>query len=213
MITIARTTFLLPNRATRLRQILQLPLLLLLGMLLLTGCHPLVRARTLPPSIRNVYVPMIINRTAEPGLEEQLTVAFQEELLADGRLNLVKQKEADATVRITLIQFIPESVRLDEDKFAIRLSWTLQANMEIEENIPGRPLLGGLRKITASHEFNSDPRTTTFNGEPFEKELFASNFARIAAMELITGEFNTTSENSVGTRSTDQQSRSVKTRR
>ncbi|MCC6546878.1 hypothetical protein IT570_06885 [Candidatus Sumerlaeota bacterium] len=188
-------------------------LLLALPVLLLSGCTPVVRSRTLPPSIRNVYVPMIVNRTAMPGLEEELTVALQEEILADGRLNLVKQKDADAVVRVTLIQFVTAPEKLDEDKFGTRQTWTIEADMEVEENIPGRPLIGGIRKVLATHGYNADTRTTTFNGEPFERELLATNFGRVAAMELISGEFDTFKELSAGTRDSGVSTRTLKTRR
>lgn len=184
-----------------------------LPVLLLAGCSPIVRSRTLPPSIRNVYVPMIVNRTAMPGLEEELTTALQEEILADGRLNLVKQKDADAIVRITLIQFVPASEKLDEDKFSTRQMWTVEADMEVEENVPGRPLIGGIRKVLATQSYNADTRTTTFNGEPYEREILATNFGRVATMELIAGEFDTYKEMFSGVTESGASTRTLKTRR
>ncbi|MEO8377994.1 MAG: hypothetical protein ABI579_10015, partial [Candidatus Sumerlaeota bacterium] len=153
------------------------------------------------------------NRTAIPGLEEDLTTALQEEILADGRLNLVKQKDADAVVRVTLIQFLSSTQKLDEDKFPTHPLWTVEADMEIEENIPGRPLIGGIRKVTATQSFNGDPRTTTFNGEPYEKEILAANFGRSAAQELITGQFDEYKKMFSGTAESGASTRTLKTRR
>lgn len=177
--------------------------------LLFTGCTPLARARTLPPSVRSVYVPMIVNRTAEPGIEERFTVAMQEELLADGRLMLVKEKDADAIVRVTLLQYEEEAETFDEDDFPTRRTITVDAHMIVEENIPGRPPIGVVRKIKAKTGYNADPRTTTFVGEPSVREGLASTFGRVAVQELITGEFDTGDEHSAGTRNSSQQRRNA----
>ena len=83
----------------------------------LTGCAPLVRERTLPPSIRAVHVPMIVNRSAEPGLEERMTASFQKEILADGRLRLVRRQEADAIVNVEIRDFDRDGFSFDGDDF------------------------------------------------------------------------------------------------
>src|SRR5690606_13916043 len=86
--------------------------------MLLTGCATIVRERTLPPSIRSVYVPMAINRTAEIGLEERMTVAVQEELLADGRIEQARlAREADAIVRMAIVEYERVGFTFDSDDF------------------------------------------------------------------------------------------------
>ena len=65
-------------------------LITLLAILLLgcSACMRIPRQRTLPPSIRSLSIPVFINRTAEPQLEDDATVFAQEEFLADGRLDM-----------------------------------------------------------------------------------------------------------------------------
>ncbi|CAN5468623.1 hypothetical protein BH09SUM1_BH09SUM1_21470 [soil metagenome] len=162
---------------------------LLCVVMMATGCTPLARERTLPPSIRSVNVPMMVNRTAEPGLEELITTEFQKEILADGRLNLVEEKQADAVVRVQLDDFDGVSSSLDRDDFATSKLYKLNASMTIEENIPGRPQIGGSRPVRSVMGANVDPRTTTFDPEPRNMELLARTVARNLLVELITGDY------------------------
>lgn len=178
----------LPNLKSLVRQAalwVACAMVLLLG----TGCTPLVRERTLPPSIRSVYIPMIDNRTQEYGLEERFTEAFQREVLADGRLRVVREKEADAIIRITLVNFAAVPQSFDSDRFPTSQTYQVEARMQIQENLPGRPTIGGTRQFRTNHFFNADPRTTTYDPEPRRKEELATAFARDAMLELMTGDF------------------------
>lgn len=168
-------------------------MLLLAVATLLSGCSPIVRERTLPPSVRSVYIPMIKNRTAEPGLEERFTVAVQKEFLADGRLNVVREKEADAILDVTLLNFdrVPQS--FDSDNFATSVSYELTTAFEIKENIPGRPAIGGRRKFNTAHFASTDTRVTSFEPESVWMERLAEMFARQMVLEVITGEYESTS--------------------
>lgn len=156
---------------------------------MMMGCAPVVRERTLPVSVRAVYVPMVENRTQEPGLEERLTVAFQEELLADGRIDLVREKEADAIIKVTIRQFSDEAISFDDDTFGVSRILRLNADMEVLENIPGRPAIGETRKLKVVAVRNADTRETTFEPEVDGVTKLARNFGRTATLELITGEY------------------------
>lgn len=162
--------------------------------LLLGGCSPIVRGRTLPPSVRAVYLPMVINRTAEPGVEEGLTRALQEELLADGRLNLVREQEADAIVRIVLTDFDRQTEEVDDDDFAANRAFDVAAQLLIEENIPGRPTIGGDRTVQTRVFYNNDPRTYTFDPEPDALNDVYMTMARQIVQEIITGEYTAVAE-------------------
>ncbi len=167
-------------------------LTMILTVFLGSACSPVVRDRTLPPSVRSIYMPMIDNRTSEIGLEERLTVAAQEEFLADGRLDLVREDEADAIVDVTLRQFQVTPLALDSDDYATAKMYRLETTFRIKENIPGRPSIGGRRSFMTQYFFNDDPRTTTFNPEPDEKAELARVFSRQLVLEVITGQFDET---------------------
>lgn len=164
-------------------------LLAALCLMILVGCRPIAREQTLPPSVRSVYVPMILNKTSEPGLEERLTVELQKEILADGRLRLVGERQADAVVKITLMEFDRQATFLDRDDFPVGQAYAVRANLAIEENIPGRPEIGGIRRVYINQGFNADPRTTTYDPEPRTKEALARSMAKALLMEIMTGDY------------------------
>ncbi len=163
-------------------------LTLLLGVGALSACAPLVRERTLPPSIRTVHVPMIVNRTSEPGLEERIVVAVQEEIMADGRLRLENRRRADAHVRIFLTEFSDRPLVFDVDGFPTNRFYEIRGDILVEENIPGRPQIGDFRPVRAEHYYDADPRRTTFDPEPRSKEEIYRKFAREVVLQLLTGE-------------------------
>jgi hypothetical protein len=174
-----------------LRIYLSVPMLVMLA-LLAAGCRPLVRTRTLPASVRSVHVPMILNRTSEPGIEERLTVEVQKELLADGRLNIVKRKEADAIIQITLSDFDRRTTYLDGDDFPVGQAYRLDLRMNIQENIPGLPTIGNVRPLSFEGGFNPDTRTIGFDAEPDRLDAFYRGVARNIVLELLTGEYSGT---------------------
>ncbi len=155
--------------------------------ILMSGCSTVVRQRTLPPSVRSVYVPMIQNRTSEPGLEELLTVAVQREILADGRLDVLKEKDADATLYVTVTRFDEKPLTFDSDNFGTQKTYNVEAIFQVVENIPGRPAIGGDRDIEVEVFYNDDPRSTTFNPEPRERDEMARVFSQVLVLELMTG--------------------------
>lgn len=159
------------------------------SLVLAVGCSPLVRQRTLPPSIRSVYVPIAINRTAEVGIDEQLTTFVQEELLADGRLDLANRGRANALVEVTIRRFRRTSFGFDSLRFATSQRIEMEAEVVILENIPGRPRIGGSRRVTTVAIPTSDPRTTTYEPEPRRMESFLRTAAREIVREVLTGEY------------------------
>ncbi len=159
--------------------------------LVASGCARVSRERTLPPSIHSVSVPMFVNRSAEPAIEEDATVYTQEEFLADGRLDLVAARDADAWIEVKITDFTNEGVSFDGDNFPRRVRFTTTARVEIVQNIPGKPLIGGPRTVTASHSFNNDKRSLTYVPEPEGKELVLRELARKIVEEVVTGGFGT----------------------
>jgi len=154
----------------------------------LTGCKTMPRDRTLPPSIRSVYVPMVVNRTAEPSLEELATVAVQQELLADGRLDVVGEKSADAIVQIVLMDFQERGSSFDSNDFARDKILRLDSNVKIQRNQPGLPLVGIERIIVADARQTHDPRRITYETDAEARNELMQDFARAVVREVLTGE-------------------------
>lgn len=155
----------------------------------LAACTTVPRTRTLPNSIRTIYLPMAVNRSAEPAVEERMTQFVQEEFLADGRLRLVQKKKADAVVEIEIRKFDSIGSDAGVTDFMTRRNVTIEANLVILRNIPGRPKIGGVRKVVAQSGFNTDTRSTGFVPEPDWKDQVLREFARNAVREVLTGDY------------------------
>jgi hypothetical protein len=163
--------------------------LILCVALVAVGCTPIPRQRTLPASIRAVHVPMPYNRTSTPGLEERIAVAVQKEILADGRLRLVRPREADALVKITLRDFDRVGDFFDGDDFATGQRLRAEVDLEILENIPTYPVVGGVRRLLVEQNILADTRSVGYLPEPESMANFYEGFAKVIVQELITGEY------------------------
>lgn len=171
--------------------------LLALGFLM-TACTPVVRVRTLPASIQSVHVPMAINRSAEPGLSENVTKAVQREILADGRLDLTSARNADAIIELTIQNFRVETQQLSGDDFPSNQIYVMETSMRIRENVPGRPTIGGRRVVNTRSGFSQDTRFTSFSPEADDKEELYDSAARGILFELLTGDFTEATLTNVG---------------
>jgi hypothetical protein len=158
--------------------------------LLLGACTRVSRQRTLPPSIRVVHIPMILNRSAEPGLEEDATRMVQKEFLADGRLELARDpRQADAILEITIKDYLDDPVALDSDDFTRRTRLTIEADVRIVQNIPGKPVFGGARKLTSTTTTTNDKRRINYVPEPEAKDAALQRFAQLVVREVLTGAY------------------------
>lgn len=89
----------------------------ILSFLLILGCgyHFVGGGSALPGHIKKVGIPLSINRTSEPNLEDELTKALTEEFQRDGRLKVVSNEEADAILYSDIVSFqtVPVSIQKD----------------------------------------------------------------------------------------------------
>ncbi len=82
-----------------------LALALLTLALALGGCKTIPFQRSLPQWVKRVYIPMAENRSFEPGLEEQITSAFTQEVLSNGELDVTQKSRCDAVVKIIIKEY------------------------------------------------------------------------------------------------------------
>ncbi len=153
------------------------------------GCETIARARTLPPSVRNVYVPIALNRSSMPAVEEDLTVYLQEEILADGRLNLTERRRADAFVEVTINRFVSDTFTTNSNDIATTRQWDMRTTLRVVRNIPGRPTIGDPRPVNVTFIYNADTRSIGYEPEPVVKERALRDLARAINRELMTGEY------------------------
>lgn len=156
---------------------------------LAAGCSIVPRARTLPPHIDTVYVPMFKNRTAEPGLEEYATRATQREFMADGRLRLEQQERANAWVECTIDRYGLTPAAFESDDFPSLSRMYMRLSVRVRENAAKRPLIGEVRRVVVEFAYPSDMRRSIATLEPDAREQLMEEVGRAIVREVLTGEY------------------------
>jgi hypothetical protein len=147
-----------PNR-TPLRHIRRRALVLLAAALALVSCGVTPFQRTLPDRVRRVYVPIAVNKTVEPGLEEIVTRGFQEEILRDGRLDLVQKGKADAVVKVTILEYGETSASFTPDNVESSRRITLAASIDLYEPNDLENPFAGVPRVIVSQVYGSNYRS------------------------------------------------------
>lgn len=159
-------------------------------LMMAAGCRIQPRVRTLPAEIQTVYVPMFINSSYEPGLEELATRATVEAFLADGRLNVVsKPDQADAIVQGIILSFGNRVSSVESDKFPL-LS-TMEVNFQMKLYSPKDRLnpLNEYEEVSASHSYVSDARHMTMTIPEDARQTLMEGLGRQAVLEVLTGKW------------------------
>jgi len=87
-----------------------------IGLVLLTallgGCGYTIRGN-LPAHIKTVAVPVFVNRTQEPAVENSITGAVVEAFTTNGRLRVVRREEADSLLEGQIVGYRLEPLAFD----------------------------------------------------------------------------------------------------
>ncbi|MGH7265785.1 MAG: LPS assembly lipoprotein LptE [Candidatus Rokuibacteriota bacterium] len=87
---------------------------LLLGVLLAGGCGYSLRP-SLPPGIRTVHIPVLENRTLEPGIESFVTQALTQALVTSGLARIAQSAEtADGILEGQIVEYSLTSLAFDQ---------------------------------------------------------------------------------------------------
>ena len=97
----------------------------------LTGCAGYRLGSSLPPDVRSVYVPAIINATSEPSLETEVTRAVIQEFQRDGTLRVLDKSQADVTIDVRLVKFMLEPLRYDRDQAKTAEEYRMRISAEL----------------------------------------------------------------------------------
>lgn len=98
-------------------------------------------ASALPPNVRTVWVPTLVNDTTAVGVEQDLTEAVLRELSARGRLRPSKDRsraDAELTGRLTSLSVSP--VRFDAQGLALEYQVTVTASLALVDRATDKPI-------------------------------------------------------------------------
>lgn len=85
-------------------------------MLLMPGCVGYQLGSTLPAGLNRVYVPVFVNETDEPLIENDMTRQVIASIQREGSLKVVPEAEADTVLRVSLRKFIFSPVGFSRDQ-------------------------------------------------------------------------------------------------
>ena len=109
------------------------------------GCGQEVRynptPQILPQNIRKLALHPIINKTQQPGLEDQLILSVRDEFLRDGRYPLVTETDADGVVFIVISRYL--NIPIQYDANLVPTSYKLRVAVDVQfvdKKKPGQAL-------------------------------------------------------------------------
>ena len=116
-------------------------LTLLAALPALSGCIGYRLGSSLPPGIKSVYVPTFVNRTGEPQLETEASMAAMQEFQKDGTLSVAAEESADTILFVTLKKIREEPVRFTDTKTASEYRLIVDADIEFKKRVGNEILM------------------------------------------------------------------------
>jgi outer membrane lipopolysaccharide assembly protein LptE/RlpB len=98
----------------------------------LAGCGYSFRG-SLPDHIQTVAVPIFVNKTGEPAVENFLTNAVVEAFSTNGRLRVVRREEADAILEGEVTSYVIESIAYDSQANIRQYRLVVTMNLKLRD--------------------------------------------------------------------------------
>ena len=111
----------------------------LLVLVACTACGYSGRA-LLPSHIKTVYIPPFVNDTTRSGIEQDITTAVTDAFVADGRLRVVAEGEADSVLRGVIIKYETGPLTFDRAQTVNEFKVEVAVSVEFEDVREGKTL-------------------------------------------------------------------------
>lgn len=177
----------------KMRKLAGANLFLLIGVsVLLSSCgYALVgRANFLPADIRTVHVPPFVNRTTRVELDQRVTQAIAEEMVARGRLRLVNNPaDADVILRGAIESFNVSPVAFNEQVRATKYQVMVTARIELVDHRKEDAVLWKNDQYVFSETYSIDDPAATdaFDQETRAIREIAERFSKSVVTNLLEG--------------------------
>jgi hypothetical protein len=152
----------------------------------LASCRTTPYVRQLPAWVRQVYVPMMLNQSTEPELEEHITNAFTTELLADGRVDVVSKDACDAVVQVALKDYKETAVGFSTDDVESSTQVDLTFAMQLFDKSDLKTPIGTTDDFTVTFRWYSEYRANDSLLEVDARERMAASAGRELVHRLLT---------------------------
>jgi hypothetical protein len=151
------------------------------------------RASSMPAHIRRIGIPMLVNQSTTPDLDQILTTAIRQELSSRGRFSVTTDTTGvDAVLSGTIMPVQTNLTGLTEARQAQRYIVTVLANIEFRE-LPANTVYWSNAAFRASEEYEvptgtgATDQTLVFQADRQALERLARTFARSLIASIFEG--------------------------
>ncbi|MCC6544999.1 MAG: LptE family protein [Nitrospirae bacterium] len=151
----------------------------------------------LKTGVKSLFIPVFENKTMEPIIEEDLTVAVVREFLKDGRIEVVDKSKADMILKGSVVSYKETPVSFDAS-YIVEYRVTVTTHLILQENTPLQigeskgpvpsvnPLWEKDITSTAEYKVSSDVMVTRVSKLSALREI-ARNLSEEAADRVLLG--------------------------
>lgn len=133
------------------------------------GYHLVGLGSSLPPHIQSIAIPLFSNKSAEPGIERELTGRMREGFITDGRLRVVEEGEADMILKGEINIYSLKPLSFDSQDNVTEYRVEMDISVKLKDVIENKVLIDQILKSKWDYEVN--------------KELASTEERRIAAIK------------------------------
>lgn len=151
------------------------------------------RSSALPANIRTIGIPMLVNQSVTPDLDQILTNAIRQEVQSKGRFRVTHESTGvDAVLTGTIMPVQTNLTGLTEARQAQRYIVTVSANIEFRE-LPANTVYWANPTFRASEEYElptgagATDQTLVFQADRQALERLARTFARALVASIFEG--------------------------
>ena len=122
-------------------------LLALLMLLTLVGCgyHFPGKSGSLPGGVQSLYIPLFVNRTAKPQLENKLSSRVSEVFARNGNISLVEQRsQAEAVLEGVISSYNSRAISYDQNDDISEYRATVTVEAKLRQVEDGHLLWSGI---------------------------------------------------------------------
>ena len=158
------------------------------GLLEACGYHLAGRGSTLPAGIHSVGIPVFVNKTSRPELEQRVTEHVVDEFTTRGRVRILPGEEgADAVLRGTLYSYATAPVVINEQGRARRYEILITARVVLSQAATDKVLWEDDHFLFKQQYDVPESAATFVDQEIVAIDQVAGDFARSVVTSILEG--------------------------
>jgi hypothetical protein len=108
--------------------------------LMTAGCSDVEIRPGLPTHINKLAIPVFMNRSSQPNVENELTQQLTNDFLMDNRIQLAPVEQADAILQGTIVQYQLEPMLLDVHNTPQQYKLRMVLSLVLKDTAAGNPI-------------------------------------------------------------------------